>query len=127
MKLKSLVGFALCISMSAHASLDMGAHLKVADADTMYPGAAQIEMIRPFVPAQTRQPAPNIDDRVFWADVAASESGKALMERAAAELEKSRKFLFPTSVTGRRRPPGIGRCTSRFGVDPLLIRYKPVK
>ncbi|MCG9792849.1 heparinase II/III family protein [Flavobacterium algicola] len=69
-------------------SFDMGAYLKEADAETIYPSARQIEMLNKAIPEQTFQPAPNSNDRVYWNTIAATKTGKEYLDESIALIDK---------------------------------------
>ena len=79
-------------------SLDIGEYLKLADSNSVYPSAGQIQMLKSFVPEESFQPAPPVTDRVYWDKIAASEFGKEYLDKALSELDKEPEVPITDSI-----------------------------
>jgi len=92
--------YALFLSCSTDTSnsLDIGEYLKLADSNSVYPSAGQIQMLKSFVPEESFQPAPPVTDRIYWGKIAASESGKEYLDKAFSELAKEPEVPITDSI-----------------------------
>lgn len=81
-----LLSISLILCANAVAKLDIGAYLNLAEENIIYPTEAQLDMLRKELPNCAYQPAPSIDNRVFWDGIAASTSGKEWLAAANTNL-----------------------------------------
>ena len=97
-----LLLFALFFSCNTDTgnSLDIGEYLKLADSNSVYPSAGQVQMLKSFVPDQPFQPAPAIDNRAYWDKIAASESGKLILIMHFPSWIKNQQSLYRILYTG---------------------------
>lgn len=86
--------------------LDINAYFAHAKTDTIYPSAKQMEMLKSIIPLETFQPAPDINDRVYWSKIANSESGKRYLENALSELNKKPEIPIADSIYRRANKEG---------------------
>ncbi|MEN8662519.1 MAG: hypothetical protein ACN4GF_08585 [Lentimonas sp.] len=105
-KIVTLLTALICFAPTSHAALDIDAFLKLADGDSIYPSAAQIELLSAHVPDAKIQPAPSINDRVFWERIAASKSGKTLLETAISDFETKPEIPISDAIYRRAQKEG---------------------
>lgn len=101
----SLVMFSSCKKQEVP-PLDFNAYFSHARKDTIYPSSKQIQMLKAVMPKETFQPAPPIFDRVYWDNIAASESGKAYLEDALSEIDKKPEVPISDSIYRRANKEG---------------------
>ncbi|MCG1037443.1 hypothetical protein [Polaribacter sargassicola] len=86
--------------------LNIKEYLSLANADTIYPSAKQIEMLKKVIPQQAFKPAPNITDRSYWNKIAATTSGQAYLEKAITLLPKDPEVPITDEIYRRANKEG---------------------
>ena len=86
--------------------LDINAYLSAADDGMIYPSAAQIEMLSPFVPDTTYRPAPPISDRSYWDGVSEKESAQAIVARVNKDLAEKPEVPITDEIYRRANKEG---------------------
>ncbi|MDF7823622.1 heparinase II/III family protein [Pontiellaceae bacterium B12227] len=86
--------------------LNIGEYLDKADDGKIYPSAAQIEMLRPFMPEKAYRPAPPISNRAFWKRIAGKESAQKIFEEAVAGLDKKPEIPISDEIYRRANKEG---------------------
>ncbi|WP_152596565.1 hypothetical protein [Algibacter lectus] len=86
--------------------LDIKAYLEQADEETIYPSEKQIEMLKNVIPNEVFQPAPKISDRVFWNEVAETESGKIYLKKALSYLAEAPEVPISDEIYRRANKEG---------------------
>ena len=84
-----IAGLLFSCNNSETASFDMNKYLELADSENIYPTQEQFEMLRSVVPEKSFQPAPAINERKYWDDLAKSKHGKEYFKKAVAEIDKA--------------------------------------
>ncbi len=103
-----LLGAAAALSLSAFggAKLNLDEYLSLADEGKIYPSAAQMEMLKPFVPEQAYRPAPSAADRAFWTRIAQKESAQAIIKQAQEDREKKPEVPISDAIYRRANKEG---------------------
>ncbi|MFY0686454.1 MAG: alpha/beta hydrolase [Cyclobacteriaceae bacterium] len=78
--------------------LDISSYLKLGDEDVIYPNDKQLEILRPFFPEASFQPAPPITDRNYWSTIGSTPSGNEYLENAIAEIEIAPEVPIADSI-----------------------------
>lgn len=87
-------------------TLNISDYLSKADPKVIYPSAEQIELLKPFMPEESYQPAPPISDRAFWSMIAEKDSAKAIFEAAVANLDKEPEVPITDAIYRRANKEG---------------------
>ncbi len=103
-----LVCFSIFFSCQAKdvTKFRLDTYLGLADGESIYPTAGQIEMLKSVMPENLFQAAPPISDRVFWQKIAKSESGKKYLEEASSELDKQPEVPISDEIYRRANKEG---------------------
>lgn len=96
----------LSLLASNPAQLDISTYLSKAENGVIYPTAEQIEMLSPFVPTDTYQPAPSIHDRAFWSQIAEKQSAQQIVAEASANLGKLPEVPISDEIYRRANKEG---------------------
>lgn len=86
--------------------LDLAAYFELGDPDLIYPTEQQLQLLSTVVPSMKFQPAPDINNRVYWDKIAASTSGQAYLNQAIAELEKAPEVPISDAIYRRANKEG---------------------
>ncbi|MDF7799581.1 heparinase II/III family protein [Pontiellaceae bacterium B1224] len=86
--------------------LNISEYLSLADDGVIYPSEKQKEMLRPFMPEKTYQPAPPISDRAFWNQIATKESAQKIHEKAVADIDKEPEVPISDAIYRRANKEG---------------------
>lgn len=98
---------ALCsCSPKTEPKLNIDDYLILAEKGRIYPSPEQLEMLKDFVPEESFQPAPPIDDRAFWNDIAARKSAQEYLNEAIAELDKQPEVPISDAIYRRANREG---------------------
>ncbi|PNW28405.1 hypothetical protein [Formosa algae] len=87
-------------------NLDISAFLAAASPDTIYPSAAQIDMLKKVMPEERFQPAPNISNRKYWNAIAKSTSGQEYLAKANSLLDRAPEVPISDSIYRRANKEG---------------------
>ncbi len=97
-----------------YAPLPIGEFLKYAEAESVYPSARQMEMLKSSVPDNSFQPAPPISDRTYWGHIAVTATGREWRERAQSAIDRRPQVpISDETPTGRPTRRAAAACTSR--------------
>ncbi len=81
-------------------------YLQLADENSIYPTATQIEMLEKVLPDHTYKPSPNINDRAYWDTIATLQSGKKYLQRANSFLDKKPEVPISDEIYRRANIEG---------------------
>lgn len=95
-----------CATVKNEQTLNISEYLSKADEGIIYPSDAQIEMLRPFMPEHTYQPAPPISDRAFWTKIGQKESARKISEIALDSLDKKPEIPISDEIYRRANKEG---------------------
>lgn len=87
-------------------TLDIKKYLELADGEMIYPSTDQIKMLKKVMPVQVYQPAPNISNRTYWNNIAASKSGQDYLEKANALISKEPEVPISDEIYRRANKKG---------------------
>lgn len=87
-------------------SLNFHEYLKLADAESIYPTAAQIDMLKQVLPNQAYQPAPSVNDREYWNKIVATEGGQNYFDEALSLLDKAPEIPISDAIYRRANKEG---------------------
>ena len=93
--------------------LDMAEYLAAASPDELSPNHSQMEMLRAVMPEDPFQPAPPIDDRAYWDEIAQTDEGKSYLEEAISQIKIKPEVPITDSIY---------RHANLHGIRPI---YKP--
>lgn len=86
--------------------LDINAYLELADSNMIYPTTAQISMLEKIIPNEAFQPAPSIDNRKYWNEIASSKSGQDYLKKALSLLNKAPEVPISDEIYRRANKEG---------------------
>ncbi len=98
------VGSGVCATVGA--SLNVGDYLKLADANSLYPSARQLELLTSALPGNMFQPAPPIGDRIYWEKMASTETGQEWLRAARAHREAAPEVPITDEIYRRANGQG---------------------
>ena len=78
--------------------INIAEYLKLADAETVYPNQAQLEMLKAVIPEKTYKIAPPISNRNYWDEIAQSDGGTSYLEKAIGEIEMESEVPITDSI-----------------------------